>query len=646
MVTRIDGLSTLLLCSCLATSFLAFPHPATAKDTWIEVQSPHFKVVSNAGENEARKIADQFEQFRELFHTAFPKFRVDLGKPLVIFAVKNEDTLKLLLPGFWETKGRLHPAGIFMPGEARHYVAVRTNVETENPYEVVYHEYTHAIMNLNVQELPIWLGEGLAEFFGNSTIHDKDVEIGKIPRSHLEVLQTNRLIPIDALMEAGADSPYYNEQNRASVFYAESWAIVHYLELDPDARKRQLLSTFLAAWDATGNQVEAAAKTFGDLKKFSRAMDAYARQQSFYVGRVPTTIHGNVKTYSSRVLSPGEVAAEEALFYLQTQRPREARASTEEALQADPKLALAHEANGLIAYQAGDYTTAEKEFARSLELSPTSYVAYFFEAQARLRGGRTEFEELPQLTGYLEKALALNPQFAPAYATLASFYSMYPETRDKALATAKKAMDLEPGNLSYASSYGFVLLNMSKVREAKAFAARIKAAARTPEEEHLATEFARAVASRENVLQENSYAAGISRQNDSKSEIQSIQVVETAGGPPATSSPGSPRATPAQPQAENAPRQIVLGPEYRLEGKVVASDCSAAGEVKLTLSINSVLMKFRAADWKTVEVTSANKPAASDKPPCTTWKGRRARITFHSLPAGEFDGELSAIYFF
>lgn len=643
MVTRIHGLSTLLLCACLAPSFLAFPHAATAKDAWIEVQSPHFKVVSNAGESEARKIADQFEQFRELFHTAFPKFRVDLGKPLVIFAVKNEDTLKLLLPGFWETKGRLHPAGIFMPGEARHYVAVRTNIETENPYEVVYHEYTHAIMNLNVQGLPIWLGEGLAEFFGNSTIHDKDVEIGKIPRSHLEVLQTNRLIPIDALMEAGADSPYYNEQNRASVFYAESWAIVHYLEMDPDARKRQLLSTFLAAWDATGNQVEAARKTFGDLKAFSRAMEGYARRQSFYVGRVPTAIHGNVKSYSSRVLSQGEVAAEEALFYLQTQRPKEARASTEEALQADSKLALAHEANGLIAYQAGDYTTAEKEFARSLELSPTSYVAYFFEAQARLRGGRTGFEELAQLTGYLEKALALNPQFAPAYATLASFYSMYPETNDKALATAKKALELEPGNLSYASSYGFVLLNMGKVQEAKACAARIKAAARTPQEEHLAAEFARAVASREKVPQENSYEAHISRPNDSTGNIQSIQVVETAGAPPPTSSPG---ATPAEPKAENVPRQIVPGPEYRLEGKVVASDCGAAGEVKLTLSINSVLMKFRAADWKTVEVTSANKPAASDKPPCATWNGRRARITFHSLPAGEFDGELSAIYFF
>ena len=122
---------------------------ASAKDTWIEVRSPHFTVISNAGEKEARKMADQFEQFREVFHTTFPKWRVDLGKPLIIFAVKNEDSLKALIPAYWEGKGRAHPAGLYMPGEERHYVAVRTDMETDNPYQIVYHEYTHAIMNLN-----------------------------------------------------------------------------------------------------------------------------------------------------------------------------------------------------------------------------------------------------------------------------------------------------------------------------------------------------------------------------------------------------------------------------------------------------------------------------------------------------------------
>ncbi|HET7106708.1 MAG TPA: hypothetical protein VFI38_07850 [Candidatus Acidoferrum sp.] len=643
MLTRLSGKAVILLGLCLAALALACPFSAPAKDAWIEVLSPHFKVVSNAGENQARKIADQFEQFREVFHTAFPKLRVDLGKPLVIFAVKNEDTLKLLLPGYWEVKGRMHPAGIFSPGEARHYVAVRTDIETDNPYEVVYHEYTHAVMSLNFQGLPIWLGEGLAEYFGNSTIHEKEVEIGKIPPSHLQVLQTSRLIPIDALLQADATSPYYNEQNRASVFYAESWAIVHYLLMDPAARKRQLLSNFLASWDASGNQVDAAAKAFGDLKKFSSAMEGYARQQTFYVGHVSTAIRGNQKSYTSRGLSSGEVAAEEALFYMQTQRMKEARASAAEALQSDPNLALAHEAIGLLAYREGDYATAKKEFSRSLESSPSSYVSYFFAAQARLRGGRVEFEELPEITGLLEKAVALNPLFAPAYATLANFYSVHSETQDKALAMAKKAMELEPGNLNYATSYGFVLLNIGKTDDARTFAARIKAAARTPQEEAVAAEFANAVASRENFAHDNADEHHMRVSLGSKSNDRTIEVEDKPADPPAVSPKTAPTGLPA---AADPPRPIIRGPEYRLEGKIAAVECRTGGEVILTLSLNSVLMKFHAAEWKAIEVTPANQPVAADRPPCAAWKGRRARVTFHSLPAGDYDGELMAIYFF
>ena len=150
-----------IVCAVLVVfaAFVAAPTPAGAKDTWIEIQSPNFTVISNSGDKEARKIADQFERFREVFRDTFPKLRVDLGRPLIILAVRNEDSLKVLLPGYWEAKGHAHPAGLYAPGEERHFVALRTNVESDNPYQIVYHEYTHAIMNLNFRDLPIWLGE-------------------------------------------------------------------------------------------------------------------------------------------------------------------------------------------------------------------------------------------------------------------------------------------------------------------------------------------------------------------------------------------------------------------------------------------------------------------------------------------------------
>jgi hypothetical protein len=196
--------------------------------------------------------------------------------------------------------------------------------------------------------------------------------------------------------------------------------------------------------------------------------------------------------------------------------------------------------------------------------------------------------------------------------------------------------------LNYTTSYGFVLLNMGKVEDAKLLAARIKSAARSPQEEHLAEEFTRAVASREDYPQENNLEARLPGSRDRQAESTSIEVEDSTVDPPTSTSKDIPIA---QPPTAAPPRHALLGPEYHLEGIVAAVDCKA-GEVKLTLSINSVLMKFHAADLKAVEVTPAGKLASADKPPCAGWKGRRAKVTFQSLPAGEFDGEMSRIYFF
>ncbi len=53
----------------LAAALLLLPAIALCAkhETWVEVRSPHFIVVSNAGEKQARKIAVQFEQVRSLF---------------------------------------------------------------------------------------------------------------------------------------------------------------------------------------------------------------------------------------------------------------------------------------------------------------------------------------------------------------------------------------------------------------------------------------------------------------------------------------------------------------------------------------------------------------------------------------------------
>src|SRR5258706_10862013 len=196
---------------------------------WIEVRSSHFVVASNAGEKEARRIADQFEQIRTLFHTAFATLRVDPAQPVVILAAKNESTMKMLLPEDWEVKGHVHPAGLYEQGEDKHYVVLQLDSAGTNPFHSLYHEYTHAMLHLNFTGLPLWLDEGLAKFYGNSRLREKESGIGTIDERHMYILQENKLLPIEMLLNVEQSSPYYNTANHACVFYAESWALVHYL---------------------------------------------------------------------------------------------------------------------------------------------------------------------------------------------------------------------------------------------------------------------------------------------------------------------------------------------------------------------------------------------------------------------------------
>ena len=613
----------------------------------MEVRSPNFTVISNSGEKEARRIADQFEQFREVFHAYLPQLRLDLGKPLIIFAVKNEDSLKVLLPSFWEVKGHMHPAGYYLSGEERHYVAVRTDIEGDNPYEIVYHEYTHTIMNLNFQGLPLWMSEGLAELFGNSSIYEKEVDIGRAASEHLRVLREGRLIPIDALMTADHQSAYYNEENRASVFYAESWAIVHYLMMDAEARKRQLFDKFMAAWDASGDQVKAAQATFGDLKRFSQAMEEYAHQRSFYYRKVKTSIHGDPKSYASRELPAAELAANRALFYIHTQRFNEAKSYVEEALQADPNLSLAYESRGLLAYSQHDFSAAETAFSRAIQLNSPSYCAYYYEGMSRMRLGILAQDGRAAIVASFEKAASMNPQFAPAYAALASLYSLQPDTREQAFQAALKSVKLEPGNLTYAINFGFVLLNARKIDDAKVLIGRLRQTARTPADRAGTEALAAAAENRgfyDNVMVQ--FTEESRPVPEGKTTGKSVPAASTIKPPEDTDSDSVVRPKPAGSTSPLPAPKHANDPEYTMEGIITSAECNADSMGKVTLTVNRVGIKFIYERLKTLRLMNSVKDAPQEAPACSTWKGRRARFYFYQAQDKPYDGELETIQFF
>ena len=224
-------------------------------------------------------------------------------------------------------------------------------------------------------------------------------------------------------------------------------------------------------------------------------MGAYTRQDRFYVGNFDTVSRGNAQGYASRALAPAEVDAQRAALYVYTRRFAEAKTTLDQAMQEDPDLPIVHESLGMLAYYQQDWATAETEFSRAVQLHSANYAAYFFDASSQMRRRRTNIDDAATVA-LLESAIHMNPQFAPAYAALSSLYSTNPETHDQALPWDSKAIDLEPGNLQYAVAYSFVLLTVDRLADAKVLAARIQAAARTPQDRQLSQQLEQAIQSR------------------------------------------------------------------------------------------------------------------------------------------------------
>jgi tetratricopeptide (TPR) repeat protein len=596
---------------CLTSTLSLFalstllPSPSFADEKWIEVRSAHFTVDTPASEKDARKIADQFEQIRALFHGAFPQLRIDPAQPVVIIAARNEKGMKDLLPEQWEVKGHMHAAGMYQQGFEKHYVILQLDAEGNNPYHALYHEYTHALIHLNFTNVPKWLDEGLAEYLGNAIIGDKESRIGVTDPGMLYVLQQNRPLPIETLLAVDQNSPYYNESNRVSIFYAESWALVHYLMLSPEARQKKLLSQFITAWDASHDQLAAARQTFGDLNKFGQVLETYVRLGNFYNGVVKNSAEAVDKQASARPLPPAEVLALRGDFFAHHNRLEAAKPLLDEALKLDPNLAFTHSALAYFYYRKGDAEAVQKETREALRLGDTGFFSPYLAATSMLQhgvlisGGAGEGDSLHQAAALLEKSHQLNPNFAPTCDALANVYSVFPDKQKAAIGASIQAVKLDPSILQYATHLITLLLANNRDADAKVMADRLLASAFTPSERQMAEAMIRMVA-----------------------EHKSSSGDDGAAPPPVGSSTGTIVFRSRPPANETAPSSGSLAASG-IDGVLTDVDCSKSPAIAFDLIANSSEIEYHIADVaKVLLANSSNAPV----PGCEQWNGRRVRL--------------------
>jgi tetratricopeptide (TPR) repeat protein len=445
---------------------LASLSSAASDREWAEVRSQHFRVITDGSEGAARRVAREFEQIRFAMSGVYPRLRMDSGAPLLVICPRDESSMKNLAPQFWKSKG-FKPAGYFQHGWDKEYAVVRLDEIRPESYEVVYHEYVHSVMHLNIRWLPVWLDEGLADFHANTRFEKSRIYVGA-PSWRMRVFGLRPLIPLNTLLAVTPSSPYYHDEDKADLFYAQSWLLTHYLFFGPGMESGRKLLRFITMLDST-EQVKAFQEVFGDPQKVQKDLETYGRTFSMAGGWLNTPPSTDEKEFKSRRMSAAETEAELGSYHLWSHQGSLARPLIEQALKDDPKLGLAHEDMAFLDFAEGKDEDALREFGQAVTLDPTLYLSLFSQTMMSPIVRSDAPADQAELEKALQKVLQQDPQFAPALVQLSRLY-VRQGNLDRAYEAARKAEGLEPARAGYHLLSGRILQLRGHGLEAAVFA--------------------------------------------------------------------------------------------------------------------------------------------------------------------------------
>ncbi len=602
-----------LICLSLIISAGVLPYPAT-ENQWIEVRSPNFVVISDASAKQAKRTARSLEQFRSLLRTAFPKLKLDPACPLIVFALKDERSFKALSPNDDKEAGTAQSAGLFLGSPERNFVLLRTDLPPEQAYHVVYHEFVHLVMRLNFPQLPLWLSEGLAELFGNANISGKWSTLGTPPAEMLRVLQTKQMIPLSTLMSVTADSPYYHKQGMVEMFYAQSWALTHYLLLGERQAHSGQLSRFLTLLQNDIPEEEAIKQAFGNLKTLEHNLNRYVRLRSFYHYQIPADEGIKEDRFAVRVLSHGESLAARGQVLLHSDRLDEAKSMFEQALQLDPHSSLAHEGMGLFFMMRKNRELAEKYFTAAVELDSRSFLAHYFAALPAYERG-----DQPRAEAYLRKSLAINPWFVPACKTLSQLLMAQQEKLAEALELSKRAAELEPAEFSHRLDTGKILIMMGRLDEAYTLTEKLLAAARTEAERTAAESLLFSIKHRKDAVR--------GRNGSSHQALKETY-------PPAEDEK-------SDQGVQSSP--VKTGHYVKAKGLIRSVKCDYPAIMDVELDSNGTVYKLRAENYYQVRYWAVGAPGKSGFEPCEELEGKNVEVEFLTVFGQEYSGFLKTV---
>lgn len=414
-----------------STEPIPFPD---AKSQWVRVTTPHFVVISAAGEKRSRAIAQNLETLAAGLAGMHARFQTEpVPTRVLVFSRRKESQ-----PYFDLLLNRKHAnaSGVFV-GQRNGGTMVLDDSRDWRADRTPYHELIHTLLATGHARTPLWIEEGLAEYFSNADIFPSAIRAGAPIHEHIETLRRRTLMPLADLFAVKRETDAYNLPSGQAVFYAESWAAVDWL-LRTD---RQAFYDFLADLEKGAAPAGAfAARYHRPLRDLEDAVNATAMS-----GRDSWSVLMKVPDVRSTVASE-PIDRAEVLFQLGRflaavdENYGEAQRHFEAAIAANPKHGRAMAALGryedAIAATPNDPEVFLR-YAESLLGRALGRVAGVMEVPAdaapRFRKART----------LVERAIAAGANDARAFGDLGTTYLVEQDVAP-GIAALEKAHELAP----------------------------------------------------------------------------------------------------------------------------------------------------------------------------------------------------------
>jgi tetratricopeptide (TPR) repeat protein len=646
--------SSRLVLSLLVSTFALTLDPSAARadkkpqTRWMRISSSHFSVLTDAGEAKGREVAVRFEQMRAEFGQLLLRPQLKTPVPIEIIALKNDEDYARIAP-----PSAINQFGFFLPGEDRNFVVL--NLFEDNGWRAVSSDYAHELITYNYPQTQPWFDEGLVEYFSSLQMDDKLAWIGGDPelpaparekiignsmgrrsgKSFIDLLGGPVWLEIPDLFTMRHDSA--SHPNRGTLFYAESWIVVHYLINSNrlpqtgtyfDLVENQKLPVEKAIQQAYGVTPEEFSKA---IKNYYRAIEPKLRVaagESSVAGRelyqMPAPVTADV-VGTSRLDLPE--ADGDALLAEMEIRVREHRDDAVKRLNvivnAEPKVqeVAAHRALAWDDMQRKQFDDAEKELVSASQIDPKDPWSHYQMALVKVREAQAAGHDVLGLANLmidLKLFIDAYPDSAEAHHMLA-MAQLQGGGFHSALDSIRIAVQLNPRSQQYLLDMALVYIGGKKWEEATALLNRLQSS------------------SDPKIAQE------------SRKNLSDLPMLRKYGIPPQQQAAAAPQVFGPKSGAQGGddddddakPTPMVAvhpQPDKRLiqflKGKLLDIDCSQSPAAILTVAGKVKTMKFRTEDFHSLVLIGADQFSCE-------WRNKPVMVNFKA--GGKSDGDLVSL---